>query len=57
MAFTTNILIINFFLVRSFLVPFADTIPAELSPESLQLGDSFENLYFIHNTAFANCAN
>ena len=57
MAFTTNILIINFFLVRSFLVPFADTIPAELSPENLQLGDSFENLYFIHNTAFANCAN
>jgi len=57
MAFTTNILIINFFLVHSFLVPFADTIPAELSPENLQLGDSFENLYFIHNTAFANCAN
>jgi len=60
-----NIFIFYFFLFQYFLVPLADTISAELSPESRQMrgfmfvqGDAHsENLYLIHNTASVNCAN
>jgi len=58
-----NIQVFSYFAI--FLVPLANTISAEPSPESLPLGGLMlvqgerrsGNLYSIHNTVCANCPN
>jgi len=65
LSFATNYPHFVFSCFINFLVPFAEKILAQPSPENLHLGASClcrgarhsEIVHIIHNTAFANCGN